>query len=111
MTRPLWALLGAALGYALRRPMCQKVHVEMRHLAPAIVDRERDEGIDPPDPRTISPTLTGTWPPLTVTSTHQGVTTAPDMRWPETLSHDEALHLHPDVGRLRWALGCRRCAG
>lgn len=49
MSRLLWALLGLAVGYALRRPVCQKVHVEMRHLAPAIVDLADD--VQPADSR------------------------------------------------------------
>lgn len=68
--------LGLALGYALRRPICRHlwaVHLCQppagspslvicdrcgltkllpRHLGPAVVNREDDEGILPPDPRT-----------------------------------------------------------
>lgn len=57
MNRLLWTLLGLALGYALRRPVCQKVHVEMRHLDPAIADLADD--VQPADSR---PATSRTWP-------------------------------------------------
>ena len=62
MTRLLWAVALFALGYALRRPICQKIHVEYRYLDPAIVRQppEGDDGIQPPDPRTWTATPTDT---------------------------------------------------
>lgn len=69
-----YALLGFLCGYALchsRRPACQREHLP-RHLDPAIVNRESDEGVQPPDPRTWpgTPTSDGarTWPSATLTA-------------------------------------------
>lgn len=97
MTRLLLLALGAILGYTLRQsPACDREHLP-RHRDPAIVDREGDEGIQPPDPQT--------WRSAPVTLADTAAVTHTVRTWPDTLEHDD----QPHVG---WSpLGCPRCEG
>lgn len=96
VTRLPWLALGAVLGYILRQPpVCEREHLP-RHLDPAIVNREGDAGILPPDPR-----VTWTLPPPTVWGTGGNTPT-----WPETLEHD--FNRAPHVAGA-WGPVCPRC--